>query len=120
MPFECRCVSFLFYNVATQQVCQQKFQFHRSAILSKWARVGDRCTKELFVFHEGPRRPINITELTDGDRVISTQSELKSHILEFYTTLYTRDNVVEENKEARTDCLQFVQRNVTEAHNLEL
>ena len=35
------------------EVRQQKFQYQETAILSKWARVGDRCTKEFFEFHEG-------------------------------------------------------------------
>ena len=42
------------------EVRQQKFQFQETAILSKWARVGDCCTKEFFEFHEGPRQAINI------------------------------------------------------------
>lgn len=102
------------------EVRQQKFQFQESAILSKWSRVGDRCTKEFFEFHEGPRRPMVITELMDGDRVIDTQKELESHILAFYSLLYTRDDQVEEDMEARADCLQYVQRKVTDEHNQEL
>lgn len=102
------------------EVRQQKFQFQERAILCKWAQVSDRCTKEFFEFHEGPRRLITITELMDGDRAINTQPELEAHILNFYTQIYTRDDQVEENEDAQTNCLRFLQRTVTNAHNQEL
>ena len=102
------------------EVRQQKFQFQESASLSKWSRVGDRCTKEFFEFHEGARSPISITMLMDGHRSLTTQAELETHILEFYTQLYTRDEQVESNEDARTDCFQYLNKTVTEAHNLEL
>ena len=102
------------------EVRQQKFQFQESAILSKWSRVGDRCTKEFFEFHEGPRKPMVITELMDENRVIDTQKELEEHILTFYNTLYTRDEQVEVNMATRADCLQYVLRKVTEEHNQKL
>jgi exonuclease III len=102
------------------EVRQQKFQFQETAILSKWARVGDRCTKEFFDFHEGARQAVNITYLKDGDRTLNTQMELETHILAFYQQLYTRDDQVEEAEEAREDCLQYLSQPVTEAHNQEL
>lgn len=86
------------------EVRQQKFQYQESAILSKWARVGDRCTKKFFEFHEGGRkRPNVINQLKDGDRVLNTQAELESHILAFYKQLYTQDQQVENNGAARAD-----------------
>ena len=102
------------------EVRQQKFQFQESATLSKWSRVGDRCTKEFFEFHEGTRQATNITQLTDGTRVLSTQAELENHILAFYEQLYTRDEQVEIAMEAREDCLQYLKPLVTEEHNKEL
>ena len=102
------------------EVRQQKFQFQETAVLSKWTRVGDRCTKEFFEFHEGPRQAFTITQLQDGDRTLTTQSELENHILNFYERLYTRDDQVEEAEEAREDCLQFITSPVTEEHNREL
>jgi hypothetical protein len=51
-------------------VRQRKFEFQESATFSKWARVGDRCTKEFFEFHEGQRQPITITSLRDGERIL--------------------------------------------------
>ena len=89
-------------------------------MLSKWMRVGDRCTKEFFEFHEGSRQAITITQLQDGERILTTQAELENHILRFYEQLYTRDDQVEEAKEAREDCLQHITSPVTEAHNQEL
>lgn len=73
------------------EVRQQKFQFQESAILSKWARVGDRCTKEFFEFHEGIRQPITISHLMDGNMKLTKQANLETHILSFYEQLYTRD-----------------------------
>lgn len=102
------------------EVRQQKFQFQESAILSKWARVGDRCTKEFFEHHTGIRRPIVINQLQDGDNTFTLQLDLEAHILDFYETLYTRDEVVETNEAARQDCLQFIHQTVTEEHNVEL
>ena len=102
------------------EVRQQKFQFQESAILSKWARVGDRCTKEFFEFHEGIRSPMNIAALMDGDRTLTTQAELETHILDFYKQLYTRDDQVEDNDAARADCFQYLRRTVTDDHNKEL
>ena len=102
------------------EVRQQKFQFQKSAILSKWARVGDRCTKEFFEHHMGTRRPIVIKQMQDGDNILTTQSEMEQHILHFYEELYTKDELVEHNVDAREECLQFVQQTVTEEHNAEL
>ena len=102
------------------EVRQQKFQFQESAILSKWARVEDRCTKEFFEHHMGTRRPIVIKQMQDGDNILTTQSEMEQHILHFYEELYTKDELVEHNVDAREECLQFVQQTVTEEHNAEL
>lgn len=55
-----------------------------------------------------------------GDRLISTQAMLETHILSFYERLYTRDEQVEANEEARQDCFQHLKQTVTEAHNKEL
>lgn len=101
-------------------VRQQKFQCQESAILSKWARVGDRCTKEFFEHHTGHKRPTPIRQLLDGDNTIDTQAELESHITRFYETLYTRDDTVENNVEARTDCFRHLKQTVTATHNEEL
>lgn len=92
-------------QVVLHEVRQQKFQFQEIAILSKWARVGDRCTKEFFEFHEGPRHAINISKLQDGNRTLTTQAQLEAYILDFYQQLYTRDEQVEEAIAAREDCL---------------
>ena len=103
------------------EVRQQKLQFQESATLSKWTRVGDRCTKEFFEFHEGSRQPITITHLIDEtNTTLTSQAELEAHILSFYQQLYTRDEQVEEAVGAREDCLQYVQQLVTEEHNREL
>ena len=103
------------------EVRQQKFQYQESAILSKWARVGDRCTKEFFEFHEGHRKPISISQLRgEGDHLITTQAELETHILSFYEQLYTRDEQVEANEEVREECFRTLQPTVTEEHNQEL
>lgn len=107
-------------QAALHEVRQQKFQFQESAILSKWARVGDRCTKEFFEHHMGTRRPITINQMMEGDRLLTSQSELEAHILNFYEKLYTKDEDVELNSNAREDCLQFIQHTVTEAQNTEL
>ena len=102
------------------EVRQQKFQYQESAILSKWARVGDRCTKEFFEHHSGHKKPTPITQLMDGERSLTQQTELENHILSFYKNLYTSDELVENNEEAREDCFSFVKQTVTDAHNAEL
>ena len=96
------------------EVRLQKFQFKESDILSKWTRVGDRCTKEFFEHFTGHRKQVTITQLLDGDNL------LESHILEFYEKLYVLDEQVEYNEAARIDCLQFLKQSVTEEHNQEL
>ena len=102
------------------EVRQQKFQFQESAILSKWARVGDRCTKEFFEYHAGSWKPTNINQLLEGDRLISTQSDLEEHILTFYEQLYKKDDEVENNTEAREECYRYLKSTVTDEHNAEL
>ena len=102
------------------EVRQQKFQFEESATLSKWTRVGDKCTKEFFEHYAGQRRQIMINQLMEGDTQISTQPELERHILSYYESLYTRDDGVEHNEATRQDCLRFVRRTVTAEHNEEL
>ena len=56
----------------------------------------------------------------DGDRVLTAQSDLEVHILQFYEQLYAKDEEVELNSAAREDCFQFIQQTVTEEHNAEL
>lgn len=51
---------------------------------------------------------------------LSTQAKLESHILSFYQNMYTRDEEVEHNTEARLDCFQYLKTTVTEEHNQEL
>ena len=107
-------------QAALHEVRQQKFQFQESAILSKWTRVGDRCTKEFFEHHTGIRRPIVINQLREGDKLLTSQSDMESHILKFYEQLYAKDEAVELNSAAREDCLQFIQPHVTEEQNADL
>ena len=102
------------------EVRAQKFQFKESATLSKWTRVGDRCTKEFFEHFSGQRRPVKITQLQEGEQLLSTQTDLERHILEFYEKLYSLDEQVERNEDARQDCFQFLHRTVTDTHNEEL
>lgn len=66
------------------KVRQHIFQFQESAILSKWARVGDRYTKDFFEHYAGSCRAILIKQLMEGDKLISTQTELENHIHSFY------------------------------------
>lgn len=94
------------------EVRQQKFQFQESTIISKWTRVGDRCTKEFFEHHAGTRKPIIISQMLDGERTISSQVEPEQ--------LYSRDEAVENNEVARQDCFQYVRSTVTEEQNAEL
>lgn len=107
-------------QVKLHEVRQQKFQFQENAILSKWARVGNRCMKEFFEYHAGSRKPTDITQLKEGDRIISSQADIEKHILTFYEELYTRDETVEHNEEARIDCFQYLRQTVTEEHNVAL
>lgn len=76
------------------EVRQQKFQFQDSAILSKWTRVGDRCTKEFFEHYARNRKPVTISQLLEGDKMLDTQTELERHILAFYESMYSRDEQV--------------------------
>jgi hypothetical protein len=69
-------------------VRQQKLQFQETAILSKWAQVGDRCTKEFFEHHSSNKKPAPITFMLDEGRPLTKQKELEDHILKFYKQLY--------------------------------
>lgn len=102
------------------EVRHQKFQFKESATLSKWTRVGDRCTKEFFEHFTGRRRQIIIKQLLEGETLLTTQPELERHILSFYEGLYTLDEQVENNSTARVDCLHFIQKTVSTEHNEDL
>jgi hypothetical protein len=44
----------------------------------------------------------------DGDKLLSTQTELENHIHSFYKDLCKQDEQVESNEEAREDCFQFI------------
>lgn len=102
------------------EVRQQKFQFQENTILSKWTRVGDRCTKEFFEHHSGHKKPTPISQLLEGERVITHQTAIENHIINFYQNLYSRDEGVENNAAAREDCFSHIRQTVTEAHNAEL
>ena len=102
------------------EVRQQKFQFQDSAILSKWTRVGDRCTKEFSEHYARNRKPVTISQLLEGDKMLDTQSELERHIMAFYESMYSSDEQVETNEAVRLDCLQYLDKKVTTEHNEEL
>ena len=90
------------------------------ATLSKWSRVGDRCTKEFFEHFSSQRKRAPITHMQDEDKILSTQVELEEHILHFYKQLYTADDHVENNQAAREDCFRYVKITVTTEHISEL
>lgn len=102
------------------EVRQQKLQFQETAILSKWSRVGDRCTKEFFEHHTCTRKPAPITHMLDEGRLLTNHQELEEHILNFYKQLYTADEQVDANNEAREDCFTYLLPKVTPKHNAEL
>ena len=107
-------------QVTLHEVRQQKLQFQETTILSKWTRVGDRCTKEFFEHHTCARRQTPISHMKDADRLITNQAELEEHILNFYRQLYTADEQVETNDAAREDCFRFIKQTVTNEHNVAL
>jgi hypothetical protein len=107
-------------QVHLHEVRQQKFKYQESAILSKWARVGDRCSKEFFEHYNCNRKPAPITHMMDDGVPLSNQKDLEEHILRFYRQLYTQDPLVENNSAAREECFQFVKLTVTDEHNTEL
>ena len=107
-------------QVKLHEVRQQKLQFQETAILSKWSRVGDRCTKEFFEHHAGQRKRSPITHMLDEGRPLTTQAELEEHILNFYRQLYTADEQVELNNAVREECFAYVKETVTEEQNAEL
>ena len=107
-------------QVTLHEVRQQKLQFQETTILSKWTRVGDRCTKEFFEHHTCARRQTPISHMKDADRLISNQAELEEHILNFYRQLYIADEQVETNDAAREDCFRFIKQTVTDKHNVAL
>jgi hypothetical protein len=102
------------------EVRQQKLQFQETATLSKWSRVGDRCTKEFFEHHSNSKKPAPITLMIDEGRHLTEQKDLEEHILKFYQQLYKADDQVEANNPAREDCFTFLQSKVTPEHNSEL
>lgn len=53
------------------EVRQQKLQYKECANLSKWARVGDKCTKEFFEHYSGQRRPFTIKQLMEGEELLT-------------------------------------------------
>lgn len=59
---------------------------------SKWTRVGDRCSKELFEQHAPPRKAVQITKLHDNGKFIQGQKEIEKLAQSFYKRLYTQDH----------------------------
>lgn len=96
---------------------QMKMEMKYERILANWTRTGDRCTKEFFEYHTGFKRPSPIKELHDGDKILRTQEELQAYADNYYTNLYTRDEAVEENNEARHECFRSVPEFVTAEQN---
>lgn len=58
--------------------------------------------------------------MLDGNNMLTTQAELKSHIMAFYMNLYARDETVGKDDASREDCFTFIKQSVTGAHNMEL
>ena len=107
-------------QIKLHEVRQQKLQFQETTILSKWSRVGDRCTKEFFEHHSSSKKPAPITLMIEEGRHLTEQKDIETHILNFYQQLYKADDQVENNNLAREDCFTFLQTKVTPEHNLEL
>lgn len=58
--------------------------------------------------------------MLEGDKLLTTQLELETHILQFYPNLYTKDEQVKNNEAAREDCFMHLKHIVTAEHNEEL
>lgn len=58
--------------------------------------------------------------MKDGEQTLTSQSKIETHILQFYENLYMRDERVESNDEARTECLNLIKQTVLPEHNEEL
>lgn len=56
----------------------------------------------------------------DGDNLLSTQVEPKAHTLAFYENLYTKDDQVVANLDARQECFWHLKQTITEEHNIKL
>lgn len=99
---------------------QMKMELKYDRILANWTRTGDMCTKEFFEYHTGFKKPIPIKEFHDGDQILTSQPDLQACADTFYTNLYTRDERVEGNNEARNECYRSVPEFVTAEQNDKL
>ena len=75
--------------------------------------MGDKCSKEFFEFHKKYKTKNHIRELEIDGRQITKQETIKARMTDFYISLYARDHTVENNKEARVQCMSSVLHMVT-------
>lgn len=66
----------------------------------RWNQVGDKCSKEFFEFHKKYKTKNHIRELEVDGRQITKQETIKAIMTYFYISLYARDQIVEDNREA--------------------
>lgn len=107
-------------QASLEAIRQLKLERRQNALSAHWCTVGDRCSKEFFEFHTASSRQSSINELVEDGKVHRSAHDIEDYIQRYYTALYSGDQQVDQNVEARTECLACVPSRVTAAMNAKL
>ncbi|XP_026431404.1 uncharacterized protein LOC113328537 [Papaver somniferum] len=84
---------------------------------TKWLQEGDRNTS-FFISNTSARRRYNkIRQLYIGDKLVSDRGRLEDHIVEYYKTLFTEEEVIRPDLEGiEFDSITYTEASILEAN----
>ena len=77
----------------------------------------DKCSKAYFDFQRGPRKRSLISELHHDRKLLNSPTKIQTAISKYYYTLYSKDEMVDANIQARQECFSSKPKIVSEAQN---
>jgi len=86
----------------------------------QWNSVGNTCSKEFFELHSKYKVKNHIKEIQHNGATIRDPQDICRIMMQYYTSLYEKDEEVDANCIARERCLQSGPAVVTQEQNQQL
>ena len=82
--------------------------------------MGDKCSKAYFDFYKGYRKRMLISKLHQDGNILKKPKDIQNAISNYYHKLYSKDEIVEANIQARCECFSNISKIESEEKNLSL
>ena len=83
-----------------------KLQISKNNTTTQWYTIDDCCSKNFFEFHKDTNKKTIILQLIDSHQLLKSDYKIGESIHKYYKDLYTNDQIVKNNEDARQQCLR--------------